>query len=100
MAVTGTITQNVPSGTQQIIFDNPTEFENITYTVGTGFTYAVESSIVLNKSDFALFLQYKTQYYNTLFVNFPALNTFFTSQLPVCKFNTTSLTGPNVLSYN
>lgn len=98
MAVSSIITQNVPSSTQQIIFDNPTEFENISYS-SSGITYASESSTVLSQDDFIVFYQNKLQFYNTLLLNFPSISNSFTSRLPVSKFEILSLTGPNILEY-
>lgn len=98
MAVTSSISQNIPSGTQQIIFDNPSEFENITYS-SSGLTYAAEGSTVLSQSDFIVFYQNKQQFYNSLLLNFPLLSNSFNLQLPVSQFKILSLSGPNILQY-
>jgi hypothetical protein len=85
MAVISTITQNIPAATQQIIFYNPSEFDNITYS-SNSITYATEASITLSQSDLALWFVNKLIFYNTLLFNFPTINASFNAPLPICKF--------------
>jgi hypothetical protein len=98
MAISSVITQNVPSNTQQIIFNNPSEFENISYS-SIGITYAAESSTALSQEDFITFYQNKLQFYNSLLVNFPSIANYFNLKLPVSKFDILSLSGPNLIEY-
>ena len=98
MAVTSAISQNIPSNTQQIIFYNPTEFENITYST-SGMTYNSESSVVLNITDFIVFYQNKLQFYNSLLTNFPSIPSNIEKTIPVCQFKIYSSSGPNILQY-
>ncbi len=100
MALISTIIQNVPSGTQQIIFDDPNEFENISYS-SSGMTYNSEPGIVLSQTDFNLFFTNNVQFYNVLLLNFPAINAFFNVKLPICKFEILSLStsNPFVIQY-
>lgn len=98
MALSSVITQNIPAGTQQIIFNNPTEVDNITYS-GSGLTYAVESSFTLSQSDMVLYFQNKLAFYNALLLNFPAINAGFNLEVPVCLMEVQSMSGPNYLVF-
>jgi hypothetical protein len=100
MATTATIAQNIPSATQQIIFYDPSEFDNIIYA-SNQMTYAAESTITLSQSDFALWFGYKLQFYNALFANFPGINSSANVPLPISKFEILSLStsNPFILQY-
>lgn len=98
MALTASQTLNIPGTTQQIIFSNPSEIENITYST-SGITYASEISSVLSRSDFALFFQYKIQFFNSLFVDFPNIVASYQLEVPVCKVQIYSSNGPNLIQF-
>jgi hypothetical protein len=100
MAVTSTITQNIPGATQQVVFYNPSEFDNLTYN-SNQMTYAAESSIILSQSDFALWFLQKRQFYNLLITNFPIINSSYNVAAPICKFEILSLStsNPYIIQY-
>jgi hypothetical protein len=72
MALYSTITQNIPAASQQIVFYDPSEMDNITYS-SNQITYASESSIVLSKSDAQLYYTNKLNFYNNLLATFPVI---------------------------
>lgn len=100
MATTSVVTQNLPSDTQQVIFYDTGEFDNITYS-SNQITYAAESSITMSQSDFALWYKYFLQYYNLLLTNFPVINSAYNTSVPICKFEILSLStqSPNLIEY-
>jgi hypothetical protein len=100
MAVTSTITQNIPGATKQVVFYNPSEFDNLTYN-SNQMTYAAESSIILSQSDFALWFLQKRQFYNLLITNFPIINSSYNVAAPICKFEILSLStsNPYIIQY-
>lgn len=97
-ALQGVITQNVPGNTQQIVFQNPSFLDSITYS-SSGFTYPISSSFTLSQSDLALFLQYIIQFYNSIFYNFPFLNSQFSQPLPFSNTEVYYVPGPDFLYY-
>ena len=99
MALQGVITINTPSDTAQIVFSNGSTLDSITYS-HTGLTYPVASSFNLSQSDFALFYVYKSQFYNSLFQNFPVIRTSFDVKVPVCLTEINSLGSPNIIRYH
>jgi len=98
MPVNSSIIQNTPSGTQEINFFNPLEFENIIFSP-SGITYSSEGITVLSKNDFNTFYQQKLQLYNSLLSNFPILSSSFNNEIPVSSFRIFSSSGPNILQY-
>jgi len=98
MAITSTITQNVPAITEQVVFFNPSEFENISYS-SRGITYAVEISSVLSQVDFIVFYQNLLQFYNSILLNFPTIANSFNTLLPVCQYKIFTSNGPNLIQY-
>ena len=90
MPVNSILIQNVPVGTQSIVFYNPSQFDSLNYTSLT-MTYSVEAAIVLSKADFALWFANKLAFYNSLVANFPASIPSYNLPLPICKFEILSL---------
>jgi len=99
MALQGIITQDIPSLTQQIVFSNPSTLDSITYLSGTGVSYPIASGFTLSQSDFNLWFQYKTQFYNALFNNFPVIGQFSSVEVPVVQMKIYSSNGPNIIQY-
>jgi hypothetical protein len=98
MALTANTILNLPSGTQQIIFSNPSEVDNITYS-SSGITYALESSFILSQADMALYMTYLTVFYNALLLNFPSINASFNKEVSVFLIEIQALNGPNLLVF-
>jgi hypothetical protein len=98
MALQGLITQNSPGNTQQIVFNNPSMIDSITYG-NAGITYPNVPSYTLTQSDFSLFYTYKTQFYNALLINFPSLSEMANLEVPVCQMKIYSSSGPNIIQY-
>ena len=98
MAITSSIVQNTSSSVQTIIFYNPTEFENISYST-SGITYASESSTILSQSDFIVFYDNTLQFYNSLLTNYLNVSNSVNVKLPVSQFKIYSSSGPNILQY-
>lgn len=98
MALTGSISLNTPSTTQEIIFSNPTTLDSITYS-SNFFTYPISSSFVLSQSDFANFWFYKQQFYNSLLANFGQIQKNYSIKVPVCSMKIYSSNGPNIIQY-
>lgn len=91
-------TLNLPSLTQSIVFNNPSQVDEISYA-SNSITYPIASSFVLSQADFALFYQYSQQFYNSLIINFPNITQYYNIEIPVCLFEIQSLGGPNLLNF-
>ncbi|HZY25508.1 MAG TPA: hypothetical protein VFE71_06750 [Bacteroidales bacterium] len=98
MAISSVITQDIPNGIQQVIFNNPTEFDNILYSSGS-MMYAAEPDTVLSKEDFLTYYSNKLQFYNALLNNFPASSSAFNLTLPASAFVLYSTSSPDNLEF-
>ena len=98
MALSGSLNSNVPSNTYEIVFNNPSLIDSITYS-NLGITYPSTSSYTLSQDDFALFYTYKSQLYNGILQNFPNVTAAFYLEIPVCRMEIQSLGSPNILQY-
>ena len=98
MALTGSISQDVPGTLQSITFSNPTFLDSITYS-SAGITYPVAASFTLSQSDFALFYAYKSQFYASLLQNFSSIIQSQLVPLPVALMEIKNISGPDVLQY-
>lgn len=99
MALTGLITQNVPTNFQEIVFSDGSPLDSITYSAGS-FTYPITALFTLSKIDFLVFIRYKTQYYNALLQNFPLLIQSTNIELPIFRVGVISTTSPNAVQFN
>ena len=99
MAVTSQIIQNLSAGTLQIIFSDPTEFENVTYN-SSGVTYAIDPSIVLSQADFANYYTYLLAFNTALLIQFPTINAFYNMPVQFSNFQIVHTNSPNIIIYN
>lgn len=86
MALTSILTQDLVNQTQTIqFFQSSTLIDQITFS-SNSFTFASTSTFNLNKSDFALYIQFFNAYYNLLLLNFPNMKNFFYNPTPLSLF--------------
>jgi hypothetical protein len=99
MSLIGIITQDTPNVTQSVVFSQSgTTLDSITYTT-SGLTYPITSSFVLTLNDFNLFILYKSQFFNSLFSNYPILNAAYTKEVNVNQVKIYSSNGPNIIQF-
>jgi len=85
MALTSTTTLDIINGIQTIIFNNPSQIDQIQFS-SSSVTFSATSGYNLVKSDMILFGQYMTVFYNLLVINFPGqINNLIS--LPVSNFD-------------
>jgi hypothetical protein len=85
MALTSITTLDIIGGNQTIVFNNPSQIDQIQYS-SSGITFSATSGYNLSKSDLFLFGQYLTVFYNLLQINFPSSINNLTS-LPNTNFS-------------
>src|ERR1700677_703992 len=86
MALTSTTTFDVIGNTSTITFFNPGQVDQITYS-GGAITFQTAGSFTLAKTDFLLYFQYLSAYYNQLFINFPQIAASVNTIWPLSVFD-------------
>jgi len=99
MALQGEIFVDLPNQTQTISFQNPNILDSITYSSGV-IQYPVTNTFTLSQSDFALFILYKTQFYQSLISNFPVVGLSFQAEVLAAQIRLLSTLGPNLFTFN
>ena len=85
MTLTSTTTFDLIGQTQTIIFNNPSQIDQITFA-NNQITWGSTAGYNLSKSDLLLFLQFKNLYSNLLIANFPLVRASLNAILPVSTF--------------
>lgn len=84
MALTAITTLDIPSSTQNIVFNNPTQVDEIDFG-SNQLTLKAISTYNLSKADFLLYVNYLTIYTSALFLNFPSIAANQSISLPQCE---------------
>jgi hypothetical protein len=85
MALKSQTLLDIPNATQSIIFQNPGTVDEIDFS-NNQITLKAISQYTLSKEDFLIYFNYLDIFNTALLLNFPVLNAYFNTPLPLCEF--------------
>jgi hypothetical protein len=84
--LTAVTTFDIPSNTQNIVFNNPSQIDEIDFA-NNAVTVKAHSSFSVSKADFMTYFHCLNLFNTALFQNFPSINASINLATPVSEYN-------------